>query len=115
MLEWLFYIIIGILSMMGLLYLRQLLLQWLWTGWGDGGTFLVLNAQGDDPAIEMKIRRAAAQAAGGALKGTQVVVVDSGANGETIQICHRLCASQNIPLLAPSEFLEKLTEMPEEG
>lgn len=100
-----FAIVVGYLAILGLAQVCVTIARWFWAAGRLGDCWLVVAAGPRDRGLEARLRQAYSQlACSPALAGVRLVVVDTGADGETAQICRCFCREKDLPLLRPDDL-----------
>lgn len=100
-----FAILVGYLAIVGLTQVCVTVARWFSTAGRMCGCWLVVTAGPRDHGIEARLRQAHSQLVSvPALSGVRLVVVDAGADSETVKICRCFCQEKNLPLARPEDL-----------
>lgn len=100
-----FAILVGYLAIVGLTQICVTVARWFAAAGEMERCWLVVAAGGRDHGIEMRLRQAHSQVVTDpALNGVRMVVVDSGADEETAQICRCFCQEKGVLMVQPGEL-----------
>lgn len=111
-----FLIITAYLALVGLAQICVTLSRWLSAAGGMEHCWLVVTATPGDQGIEMRLRQAYSQTITiPAMDGVRMVVVDGGADTETLRICQCFCEEKGVPLLTEGEAETLLCGVPPES
>ena len=103
--HWFFYTLVFYFALVGFIQVCLAVTHLLGGREELEGSVLLIPVRGDDPSMELKVREAHAELnTSDRLKGVRLALVDCGGSGETLEVCYRLCADKDLPLVEPGEI-----------